>query len=102
LVRPFAFFSEVHLLVSPRRWEHNVGQLAESLELEPAKEEANLIMVEPYYRYSWDYGVRQLRGIPVVSDLQLYLDLSVYPRRGAEQAEVIRDRLLSPDDSPGH
>lgn len=99
LVRPFAFFSEVHLLVSPRGWEQNVDKLANSFELEPAKHEANVILVEPYYRHSWDYGLRSLRGIPVVSELQLYLDLSVYPRRGAEQAEIMRGRLLSPDRS---
>jgi hypothetical protein len=94
LVRPFAFFSEVHLLVSPDGWERNVSELAESLELEPARRESNVVMVEPYYRYSWDYGVRSLQGIPVASDLQIYLDLSVYPRRGAEQAEFIRARLV--------
>jgi DNA-binding MarR family transcriptional regulator len=98
-VRPFAFFSEVHLLVSSRGWEDNVEQLADSLGLESASQEANVILVEPHYRHSWAYGLRSLQGIPVVSDLQLYLDLSAYPRRGAEQAEVMRELLLNPDRS---
>lgn len=97
LVAPYAFYSEVHVLVGGHAWELAADALSRRLELEPAREQANLILVKPYYRESWAFGLRMIEGLPVVSDLQLYLDLSVYPRRGAEQAERIRERLLSSD-----
>ncbi len=65
------------------------------LGLEPARHEANVVLVQPYYQHSWHYGLRQIDSLPVVGDLQLFLDLSVYPRRGAEQASRIRESLLA-------
>jgi len=99
LVAPYAFFSEVHLLVRGPDWESAAQQLRQRLELEPARDQANVILVRPYYRESSYFGLRKIDGLPVVSDLQLYLDLSVYPRRGAEQAARIRERLLSSEAS---
>ena len=99
LVAPYAFYSEVHLLVGGPAWESGAQALRQRLELEPAREQANVILVRPYYRESWSFGLRRIEGLPVVSDLQLYLDLSVYPRRGAEQAARIRERLLSSEAS---
>ena len=99
LVAPYAFYSEVHVLVGGPAWESAALAIRQRLELEPAREQANIILVRPYYRESWAFGLRKIQGLPVVSDLQLYLDLSVYPRRGAEQAARIRERLLSSEAS---
>jgi DNA-binding MarR family transcriptional regulator len=96
LVAPYAFFSEVHALVGGAPWDEAADELANRFEAAPARDEANLVLVEPYYRHSWSYGLRRMEGLPVVSDIQLYLDLSVYPRRGEEQAERIRERILRP------
>jgi len=95
LVERHAFFSEVHLLVGGDVWEDAVGELRNRLGLEPALRDANVVLVEPHYRRSWHYGLREIRGLPVVSDVQLFLDLSVYPRRGPEQAARIKERILS-------
>jgi hypothetical protein len=38
--------------------------------------------------------LREVSKLPVVSDIQLFLDLSVYPRRGAEQATRIREHIV--------
>lgn len=96
LVAPYAFYSEVHVLVGGPDWESAALAIRQRLELEPAREQANVILVRPYYRQSWAFGLRRIEGLPVVSDLQLFLDLSVYPRRGEEQAGRIRERLVSP------
>ena len=63
--------------------------------LVPATTEANVILVQPYYAHSWSHGLRRIGGLPVVSDVQLFLDLSVYPRRGAEQAERVREHIVA-------
>jgi len=94
LVAPFAFFSEVHVLLGGNDWEESVGAFEEAYSLEPASAEANLILVKPYYSVSWSYGIRDLDGVPVVSNAQLYLDLSAYPRRGPEQAARILQKIL--------
>jgi len=55
----------------------------------------DVILMQPYYRESAFYGLRFLGGIPVVSDLQLYLDLYHFPVRGRDAAErILTMRLL--------
>ena len=93
-VAPYAFFDEVHVLIGGASWERDAVAFAERAGLEPAVSEANVVLVSPYYKESWEFGMRRLGGLPVVSDVQLFLDLSVYPRRGPEQAERIRERLV--------
>ncbi len=94
LVAPFAKFSEVHVLLGGPVWEESVQAFRDQFALEAAGEEANIILVEPYYRESWSYGIRGIRALPVVSDIQLYLDLNVHPVRGREQGSRILERLL--------
>ena len=45
--------------------------------------------MKPLYADSVWYGRQSRRGIPVVSELQLILDLWRYPVRGLEHAEHI-------------
>lgn len=95
LVAPFAKFHEVHLYVDP--WEHRVETerfWMEALELEKVDRGGNLYLVWPYYKHGAFYGVREVNGVPVVSDIQLYIDLYNFPMRGREQAEhLMRKRL---------
>ena len=102
LVAPYAFFSEVHVVLGGPSWDDAAGAFARLFGLEPATQDANMVLVRPYYRESWDYGLREIEGLPVVSDVQLFLDLSVYPRRGAEQAGRIRERILALEHNEGH
>lgn len=95
LVAPYAFFSEVHVLLDSASSDDAAAAFSHRLHLEPAERDANVILIEPYYRSSWHHGLREIHGLPVVSDLQLYLDLCSYPRRGAEQADRVRERILA-------
>jgi hypothetical protein len=58
--------------------------------------DGQLVLLEPYYRTTtWDGMVpAPWHGVPVVSDLQLVLDLWNYPLRGREQAQVLLGALL--------
>jgi hypothetical protein len=58
--------------------------------------EGKLVLMKPYYRTSTWQAMRKIGDVPIVSDLQLVLDLWHYPLRGREQAEHIRDRILRP------
>jgi hypothetical protein len=91
-------FSEVHVLLSAPEWERTAHKFASIVGAEPNSQIANLVIVDPFYSRSWDFDLRSIKGVPVVSDIQLYLDLSTYPRRGAEQADRLRDRIVQSVD----
>jgi hypothetical protein len=96
LVAPFAKFHEVHIYVDP--WERQVEVerfWMEELELERVERGGNLYLVWPYYKHSVFHGVREVNGVSVVSDMQLYVDLYNFPIRGREQAEHLMGRRLA-------
>lgn len=93
LVAPYAAFDRVDIYVPSLRV---VEGLVAALGLEPVNKGANVVVWEPYLKHSVFFGCRAVRGIPVVSDVQLYLDLIKYPLRGAEQAEHLYQTLLRP------
>lgn len=94
LVAPFAQFREVHLYREPN--PARAKALLDRLGAGPADNEANLVILEPFYKSSVFFDVQVRRRVRVVSDLQLYLDLRCFPQRGLEQAEVILERRLRP------
>ena len=88
MVAPYVRSKEVHFYIgsSPKVWK-------EELDLRPVESGANIYLMEPY-----DSGIMQdlqvIDGLKIVSNLQLYLDLYNYPKRGREQAEFIREKRL--------
>lgn len=94
LIAPMVQFQEVYLYreAGPER----IRSLLNSLGAEPADSEANLVVLEPFYKSAVFFDVQVRRRVRVVSDLQLYLDLRCFPQRGLEQAEVILERRLRP------
>lgn len=96
LVAPFARFHEVHMYVDP--WERRVETerfWIEALELEKVDRGGNIYLVWPYYKHGAFYGVREVNGVSVVSDIQLYVDLYNFPMRGREQAEHLMRKKLA-------
>lgn len=93
LVAPHADFDVVDVYV------HSIDAavaLANRLDAREVERGANLRVSVPYYRISAFFDRQEAAGLPVVSDLQLYLDLYDYPLRGREQAEQILERRLRP------
>jgi hypothetical protein len=64
------------------------------LDLKHTDQGANLVLMMPYYKHSVFYDSREIEGLCVVSDIQLYLDLYGYPVRGREQAEHLYTKRL--------
>jgi hypothetical protein len=93
LVSRHAEFDTVEIYV---RESATAEAVAATLRARPVSRGANLVVMVPYYRVSAFYGERRVRGLSVVSDLQLYLDLYDFPQRGREQAERIYERKLLP------
>jgi hypothetical protein len=93
LVAPYADFDVVDVYV------HGIDAavaLARHLDAREVERGANLRVSVPYYRVSAFFDRQESAGLPVVSDLQLYLDLYDHPLRGREQAEQILERRLGP------
>ncbi len=96
LVAPFAKFHEVYMYVDP--WERRVETerfWMKALELEKVDRGGNIYLVWPYYKHGAFCGVREVNGVSVVSDIQLYIDLYNFPMRGREQAEHLMRRRLA-------
>jgi DNA-binding Lrp family transcriptional regulator len=91
LVAPHAVYKEVHLYVENRQ---GIKYFIEELDLRSAPQGANLVLMLPYYKHSVFYDFREINGLSVVSDIQLYLDLYSYPVRGREQAAYLFDKRL--------
>lgn len=64
-----------------------------SLGWEPSRD-GRVVLLSPYYRESLWSNQRAFGKVPVVSDVQLILDLWHYPVRGREQAAMILDRYV--------
>jgi hypothetical protein len=91
LVVPHAVYKEVHLYLNDQQ---SIGFFKNALDLKEADQGANLVLMRPYYKHSVFYDCREVDGLRVVSDIQLYLDLYGYPVRGREQAEHLFDKRL--------
>jgi hypothetical protein len=91
LISPYAVFDAVHIYV---RNQQGINYFKKQLELEEARQGENVVLMLPYYKNSVFYGRQKAKGLRVVSDIQLYLDLYNYPIRGLEQAEHFYEKRL--------
>ena len=85
------------------RSEHSaaIGHALKDLYAEETVGEGGLAVLEPYYGRAALFGAEKVNGNPVVSDVQLFLDLAHFPVRGPEAAEVLVRRRLAPALSLG-
>lgn len=66
------------------------------LHAQETDDEGGLAVLNPYYGKAALFGVELVNRNPVVSDIQLFLDLAHFPVRGPEMAEMlVRRRLAS-------
>jgi hypothetical protein len=89
-VEPHAAWDTVHVYVDASDGAA-LTDVARRAGWEPGP--GKLMLMRPWYAHSAWEGVREVNGVPVVSDLQLVLDLWHYPVRGREQAEMLLRRM---------
>lgn len=92
LLLPHAPVEEIHLYVDLRS-EARIAELTRKLDW-PPDPSGQFHFLLPYYKTSVWGGVREHDGVPVVSDLQLMIDLWNHPIRGREQAELLLEKHL--------
>ena len=81
--------SNAYVYLNSEDYPSLVNQLRLDLNLKELKQGGNVYFFRPFYRSSVFHGLREINGYPVVSNLQLYLDLYHFPARGREHAEYI-------------
>ena len=89
LVEPYVRPANVHIYIDTKeksKWEKR-------LELKLTELGGNIFLVKPYDEGIF-YGVQEVRGLRVVSNVQLYVDLYNYPARGREAAEHLRKKVI--------
>lgn len=92
LLAPHAAWERVHLYVEARQ-ARELAAIGRAAGWSPARE-GRVVLMQPFHRTSAWHGVRDVGGLPVVSPLQLVLDLWHHPLRGREQAEhLVRTAL---------
>jgi hypothetical protein len=83
-VRFMRFFSYV---------DGNIEDILKALQLKKVETGANVTFLQPYDDGVF-YGLQEIKGINVVSDIQLYLDLKSYKGRGEEAAQAILEQRI--------
>ncbi len=81
-VRFMRFFSYI---------DGSIENLAAALQLKKVESGANVVLIQPYDKGVF-YGLQNIGGINVVSDIQLYLDLKGYKGRGEDAAQAILEK----------
>lgn len=83
-VRFMRFFSYI---------DGNIEKIAKALQMKKVETGANVTLLQPYDEGVF-YGLQDINGINVVSDIQLYLDLKSYKGRGEEAAQAIFEQRI--------
>jgi hypothetical protein len=73
----------------------DIPKVADRLGLKPVSSGANVTLLEPYDEGVL-YGAREIERAPVVSPIQLYLDLMQTKGRGDEAASAILEEVIKP------
>ncbi|MCK4278894.1 MAG: hypothetical protein KAW82_06895 [Desulfurellaceae bacterium] len=89
IVAPYiARFADIYLYI-----QGDIKIWKEKLDLREVEAGANFYLIIPYDEGIF-YALNKVKGVPVVGNIQLYLDLIKYPARGKEQAEYLRNQLI--------
>ena len=73
----------------------SIEDIAAALQLKKVESGANVTLLQPYDDGVF-YGLRNIGGTNVVSDIQLYLDLKAYKGRGEDAAQAIFEKRIKP------
>jgi hypothetical protein len=84
----YVVHDQVHFFATELAYEAE-KRFMEELHAEPVSQGGNLHVLRPYYGPAVRYGANVRGPVPVVSDIQLFLDLVHFPVRGPEAASVL-------------
>lgn len=89
LIAPYIRFNDIYFYIK----EKDLEKWIKLLELKPVEFGGNVHLIIPFNDDIFRY-IQQINRIKVVSNIQLYLDLIKYPKRGKEQADYLRKEKI--------
>ncbi len=98
LVAPHAAWDKVHVYIDVRS-TRELRSIGASAGWSPDSS-GRIVLMQPWYDDAIWTEIQTIRKLPVVSTLQLILDLWHYPVRGREQAEHLLDTHLAAKKRP--
>jgi hypothetical protein len=85
----------IHLYVDHTAWDRTVETVRARHYAEPSPGGGNLQLALPRAKRSTFFDLRTIDGLPVVSPVQLFLDLTGFPIRGREAAHMLLRTVLT-------
>lgn len=82
-----------HLYLDDKACPDALLGLQERLGLKELVNGGNIHIIRPYYAHSVFFNNQKINGYPIVSKLQLYLDLYNFQPRGREHAERLKEMI---------
>ena len=82
---------DFHIYLEGERHAELLTHVRQLLGLRQLVRGGNIHIVQPFYKRSVFYKAKEIGGIQVVSNLQLYLDVHSFKPRGAEHAERLKE-----------
>jgi len=93
LTTNFFNYDQYHIYVDCDDINNIALNLSSRININRLANGGNIHFVRPYYKNAVFERSREIKGLPVVSNLQLYLDLFKFMPRGYEHAEMLRDTV---------
>ncbi len=95
LITNFFSYDQYHIYVDDDDISRIAIDISAKIDINRLASGGNIHFVRPYYRNAVFDRSREIKGLPVVSNLQLYLDLFRFIPRGNEHAEMLRNTVKS-------
>jgi len=87
-IAPFVRSSDIYLYTRGKS-----DKIIQKMQLKPVEFGGNVSLIIPTDRGVF-FDTQQIEGLTIVSNIQLFLDLYNYPKRGREQAEFLREKVM--------
>lgn len=93
LITTFVNTQDIFFYLNSFDWDKDLLKLREKFGLKELVRGGNIHIIRPFYKTSVFLYTQKIRGLIIVSNLQLYLDLYNFQPRGREHAEYLRKLL---------
>jgi len=93
LITSFVRTEEVFMYMNLKEWNRELMKIKQKLELRELVRGGNIHILRPFYKNTVFFNAQKIKGYPVVSNLQLFIDLYNYQPRGREHAEQLKSLL---------
>lgn len=93
LITSFVRTEDIYIYLNTRNWERDIINIRQKLDLKELVKGGNFHIIKPVYKNSVFFNIQKIKRYPVVSNLQLYLDLYNFQPRGKEHAECLKELL---------